>query len=136
LEKSSLEENVKNKIVFLVGNYGSLSGQYMPDRAIAVWLESVLRGELMRKPASGHLWISLVCLVIAGFFAFRFRPLMAILFMFMLAAITLVAASHLYNSMNIMIDIFYPLLSIGVAMIVFPAIAAVHRTNEELASSD
>jgi len=133
LEKNALEDNVKNKIVLLVGNYGSSWGQYMPDRAIAVWLESALRGELMKKPTSGHVWFSIVCLVLAGFFAYRFRPLMAILLMFVLAASTLVAASHLYNSMNIIIDIFYPLLSIGVAMIVFPAIAAVHRRNEELA---
>jgi hypothetical protein len=136
LEKGALEENVKNKIVLLVGNYGSQWGHYMPDRAIAVWLESVLRGELMRKPPSGHLWVSIACLVIAGFFSYRFRPLMAILLMFVVAAITLVAASHLYNSMNVIIDIFYPLLSIGVAMIVFPAIAAMHRRYEGMVPNE
>ena len=136
LETGALEENVKNKIVFLVGNYGDQWGNYMPDRAIAVWLESALRGELMKKPASGYLWLSVACLVIAGIFAYWFRPLMAILLMFVLAACALVAASYLYNSMNIIIDIFYPLLSIGVAMIVFPAIAAAHRRNGEMASND
>jgi len=108
-------------------------GPYMPDRAYAVGLESVLRGNLMTKPASGYLWFSIACIALAGFLGYGFRPLIAILLMFVLAAITLVVASQLYNSMNIMIDIFYPLLSIGVAMIVFPAIAAVHRRNEELA---
>jgi hypothetical protein len=136
LGQGALEQNVKNKIVLLVGNYGSSWGNFLPDRALAVWLESALRGELMKKPASGHLWLSIACLVIAGFFAYRFRPLMAILLMFFIAAVTLVAASHLYGSMNIMIDIFYPLLSIGVAMIAFPAIAAVDRMRRTMPPID
>jgi hypothetical protein len=127
------ENKVRDRIVLLAGNYGRVVGPYMPDRAYAVGLESVLRGNLMTKPASGYLWFSIACIALAGFLGYGFRPLIAILLMFVLAAITLVVASQLYNSMNIMIDIFYPLLSIGVAMIVFPAIAAVHRRNEELA---
>jgi hypothetical protein len=135
-DNKMFETIVRDRIVLLKGNYGRVVGPYLPDRAYAVGLESVLRGDLMTKPASGYLWLSIACLTLAGFLGYRFRPLMAILLMFVLAALTLVAASYLYDSKNIMIDIFYPLLSIGVAMIVFPAIGAIHRRNEEITSDD
>ena len=85
----------------------------------------------MEKPTSGYLWLSVACIVIAGFFAYRFRPLAAILLMFVLAVCTLVFASYLYDRLNIIIDIFYPLLSIGVAIIVFPAIAVMRKEDEK-----
>lgn len=129
--QKTFEWKVKDKIVLLVGNYGRAVGPYLPDRAYAVGLESVLQGNSMKKPASGYLWLSLACLALAGFFAYRFRPLVAILLMFVLAVCALVFGSYLYDSLNIIIDIFYPLLSIGVAMIVFPTIAVMRREEEE-----
>lgn len=129
--QKTFEWKVKDKIVLVAGNYGRAVGPYLPDRAYAVGLESVLRGNLMKKPASGYLWLSLACLALAGFFAQRFRPLAAILLMFVLAVCTLVFASYLYDRLNIIIDIFYPLLSIAVAMVVFPTIAAMRREDEE-----
>ena len=129
--QKTFEWKVKDKIVLLAGNYGRAVGPYLPDRAYAVGLESVLQGNLMKKPASGYLWLSLACLALAGFFAYRFRPLAAILLMFVLAVCTLVFGSYLYDSLNIIIDIFYPLLSIGIAVIVFPTIAVMSGEHEE-----
>jgi hypothetical protein len=130
IDRKTFEEKVIDRIVLLMGNYGSVSGSYPPDRAYAVGLESILRGDVMKKAELGYLWLSLACVALAGLFAYRFRPLVAVLLMFVLAACALLAGSYLYDSQNILVDIFYPLLSIGIAMIVFPAITVAHKMRE------
>ena len=131
IDNHVLEGKVKDKIVLVRGNYGSISGSYPPDRAYAVGLESILRGQVMKKAELGYLWLSLACLVAAGFFAYCFRALVAILLMFVLAACVLLFGSYLYDSQNSLVDIFYPLLSIAIAMIVFPTITVAHKIRGE-----
>jgi hypothetical protein len=131
IDQQTLEERVKDRIVFLVSNYGMTAGSYLPDRAYAVGLENILRGNIARKPDSGYAWFSLICLIVAGFVALRLRALVAILLMFLLALCALWFGSYLYESQNVLIDMFYPLLSIGIGMIVFPALVLARKMGYE-----
>lgn len=130
IDERTFEAKIKGKIVLLVSNHGMKSGSYLPDRAYAVALENILRGSVMKKADLGYIWYSLVWLAVAGYVAIRFRALVAILMMFVLALCALWFGSYLYEGTNVLIDIFYPLLSIAIAIIVFPAVATSQRLRK------
>jgi hypothetical protein len=118
-------EEVRGKIVLLSESFGERNFNGL--RAYASAIENILDGKITRKSETGYLWLSVVGVVIAGFIAYRFRLVAAILLMFVLAVCTLLFGSYLYDSQNILVDIFFPLISIAMAMMAFPAIALGQR---------
>lgn len=86
-------------------------------------VENILSNNLITKSGSGHLWLSFACLIIAGLLAYRFRWTIAIPSMFILGLLTLVFGTYMFDNLNYLIDIFYPLLSVAIAMVTFPIIA-------------
>jgi hypothetical protein len=120
-----LGKEMQGTIVFLSESFG-IDRTQMPS-AYASAVENILAGKVTRKSETGYLWLSVVCLVIAGFVAYRFRMVGAILLMFILAVCTLLFGAYLYDGQNILVDIFYPLLSIAMAMVAFSAITLGHR---------
>jgi hypothetical protein len=119
---------VQGKIVLLSESFGERNFNGL--RAYASAIENILDGKITRKSETGYLWLSVVCVVVAGFIAYRFRMIAAILLMSVLAVCTLLFGSYLYDSQNILIDIFYPLMSLAMAMVAFPAIALGHRLGK------
>jgi hypothetical protein len=120
-----LDGEVQGKIVLLSESFGERNSNGL--RAYASAIENILAGTITRKSETGYLWLSLMCVVIAGFIAYRFRLVAGILLMFILAVCTLLFGSYLYDSQNVLVDIFYPLLSLAMAMVAFPAIALGRR---------
>jgi len=125
-----LDGEVQGKIVLLAESFGGRNVLDSRARAYASAIENVLAGKVTRKSETGYLWLSVVCVVIAGFIAYRFRMIAAILLMSVLAVCTLLFGSYLYDSQNVLVDIFYPLLSVAMAMVAFPAIALGRRGQE------
>jgi hypothetical protein len=120
-----LSGEVQGRIVLLGESFSESS--FLVPHAYASAIENILDGKITRKSETGYLWLSVVCLVIAGFIAYRFRIVASILLMFVLAVCTLLFGSYLYDSQNILVDIFYPLISLAMAMVAFPAIALGRR---------
>jgi hypothetical protein len=118
---AELASRVKGKIVLLSDSFGPTS--FYSSRAYAVIIQNILEKKMVRKWESFHLWISLVCLMLGAFIAYRFRFLIAIPLMFFLGLFVLLFCAYLYNSHNILVDVFYPLLSTAIAMATFPFIA-------------
>jgi hypothetical protein len=94
-------------------------------------LGTLLQKDFLTKSGTGSLWLSLLCVVAGGVLVYSFRPLLAILLMLVVAICALFFCSYLYESHNFLIDVFYPLLSIALAMIAFPTIALVQRQEEK-----
>ncbi len=136
IDEEAFAAKVRGKIVLLSSNYGMTYWTNLPDRAHAVALESILRRSVTSKPDFGYLWYSLFCLAVAGYLALRFRALVAILAMFLLALCALWFGSFLYESQNLLIDIFYPLLCLGIAVIVLPTVVFARRVGAENGEPD
>jgi hypothetical protein len=113
---------LKGKIVLLTDSFGP-PGSDLVTRAYESAIENILAGTLMRKWELGHLWISVLCLVIAALIAYRVRVVVAFLILLALLPCVLLFGSYLYTSHSILIDMFYPLLSTAMAVVVFPIIA-------------
>jgi hypothetical protein len=116
---------VQGKIVLLSESFGERNFNGL--RAYASAIENILDGKITRKSETGYLWLSVVCVVVAGFIAYRFRMIATILLMSVLAVCTLLFGSYLYDNQNILVDIFYPLMSLAMTMVAFPAIALGRR---------
>jgi hypothetical protein len=120
-----LSGEVQGRIVLLGESFGG--SRFLVPSAYASAIENILAGKITRKSETGYLWFSVVCVVIAGSIAYRFRIVASILLMFVLAVCTLLFGSYLYDNQNILVDIFYPLISLAMAMVAFPAIALGQR---------
>jgi hypothetical protein len=114
-------DQLRGKIVILEDGFRDYSYTY--PRAYAVALQSILDNNVIIKSDQGHIWLSLICLALAGFFAGQFRPTIAVPFIFILGLVALLACSYLYDYRNYLVDVFYPLLSTAIAMVTFPIIA-------------
>jgi hypothetical protein len=114
---------LRGKIVVLLDFRVRSSSSYFVSKAYSSAIENILAGALIRKWELGHLWISLLFLVIAGLITYRVRLLVAFLILLALLPFVLFIGSYLYTSYNILIDMFYPLLSTAMAIVVFPIVA-------------
>lgn len=112
---------LENKIVLLMDSFGP-PGSYLVSKAYESAIENILSGTLIRKWEMGHLWISLLFLVIAGLIVHRVRLVIAFFLTLALLPGVLYLGSYLYTSHNILVDMFYPLLSTAMAIVVFPVI--------------
>ncbi len=121
---------LKGKIVLLTDSFGP-PGSYLVSQAYESAIENILTGTLIRKWELGHLWLSVLCLVIAMLIANRVRVVVAFLILLALLPCVLLFGSYLYTSHNVLVDLFYPLLSTAMAIVVFPIIAMGKRYGEE-----
>lgn len=125
------ENMFKGKIVLLDWSYGGgewLAQYYLLSSYTAV-LTQMLRKEFVTVYDSGYIWLSIVCLTLAGLVSVRFRPMLSILLMLALGLCTVALGTYL-TWQNIYIDIFYPLLSVALAMLVLPGIAIAKERRE------
>ncbi|MBF8296656.1 MAG: hypothetical protein HW389_3201, partial [Bacteroidetes bacterium] len=117
-----LGTRLQGKIVVLMDSFGP-SGSYLVSKAYDSAIENILTGTLIRKWELGHLWVSVLCLVLAGLITYRVRLVVAFLILLALLPCVLLFGSYLYTTYSILIDMFYPLLSTAMAIVVFPIIA-------------
>jgi hypothetical protein len=114
-------DRLKGKIVLLIDSFGP-PGSYLVSKGYASAVENILSGTLIRKWEHGHMWLSLLCVVIAGLIVYRVRLVVAFLILLALLPCVLLLASYLYTSYSILIDMFYPLLATAMAIVIFPVI--------------
>jgi hypothetical protein len=99
-------------------------------QAITNSLNNILRGNVIRKVELNPLWLVILCLVASGFIARKFRPLVSVLMILLFGVLILATDSMLYDRANLLIEITYPLLSILMAMVIFPSLSLVHRLRQ------
>ena len=103
---------------------------YVTMRIIATSVENILHKSVMRKVELSPLWLVLFCVAISGFIAVKFRPLASVLVICLFGVVVLAVNSLFYDRANLLIEITYPLLSILMAMFIFPALSFVHHLGE------
>jgi hypothetical protein len=114
--------------IFLIGRVrGSLLDNFVFTKVYAAALQSILDNSVIRKAEWSPLWITALCIAISASIAHRLRFFTSILATFLLGVVLIVADSILYDRMNLIIEIIYPLLSILMTMVIFPVLALVHR---------
>lgn len=111
----------QGKIVLLTESFGR-PGAYRVPKAYESAIENIISGSVIRKWEQGHLWISVLCLIIAGWIAYRIRLAVGFLILLALLPCVLLFGWYLYTSQSILIDMMYPLLSTAMAIVVFPII--------------
>ena len=112
---------LQGKVVLLMESFGS-PRSYLLAKSYESAIENILSGTLIRKWEMGHLWLSVLFLVLAGLITYRVRLVVAFLILLAMLPCVLLFGSCLYTSYSILIDMFYPLLSMAMAIVVFPVI--------------
>lgn len=128
IPRQDLGARLRGKIVVLTGSFGP-SDVYLLSRAYESAIENIISGTLIRKWELGHLWISVLFLVLAGLIIYRVRLVVAFLILLALLPCVLLLGSYLYTNYSILIDMFYPLLSTAMAIVVFPIIVMGRQTE-------
>jgi hypothetical protein len=123
----NLREEFKDKIFLVSWSPGSFMENFMYHKAYAAALQNIIRNSVLRKVEMSPLWLCAICVTIAILIARRFRPLVSVLLIFLFGVVVLFADSLLLDRMNVFIEIIYPLLSILLTMMIFPAVSFVHR---------
>jgi hypothetical protein len=118
-------DEFKDKIVLVGRVQGSVLESFMFSKIYAAALENIIQNSVTRKIELSPLWLTALCIAISGFIAHRFRPLVSILLIFLFGVSLLIADSLLYDRANVLIEIIYPLLSIMMTMMIFPALSFV-----------
>lgn len=127
-ERANLRSRLAGKIVFVRETGQDLFGYSTADRLrYGHILTNLVEKNFLRKAESGHIWFTVVCLVLSALMAYRLRPLVAFLLTFAVGVCTILLGAYLYDSQHLIIDIFYPLLATAIAMVVFPIIAVGHK---------
>jgi hypothetical protein len=122
-----LPDGLGRKIFLISWGEGPDFGAYLYNRAYASALESIIQKNVIEKMEFSPLWLNIVCIAFSAFFAHRWQPLASVLSIFLFGVMLALADSLLYDRMNILIEVIYPLLSVLLAMFIFPTIAFVHR---------
>lgn len=120
-------EQFKDKIFFISWGGTSTMETFMYYRAYVAALESIIQNNVIRKVEISPLWLTIFCIVVSALVAYKFRPLMSILMIFLFGVLLLIAASLLYDRMDTLVEIIYPLVSILMTMVIFPALSFVYR---------
>ena len=124
---NNVREEFKDKI-FLIGWSTSYSFEtFMYNKIYAAAIQNIIQSSVIRKVEMSPLWFCAICVAIAILIARRFRPLVSVLVIFLFGVVILFADSLLLDRMNVLIEIIYPLLSILLTMMIFPAVSFVHK---------
>jgi len=131
-------DQVMGRIVFLQWIvYGARMEDYVVQHNYLLALQDILGNNVIRKVEYGHPWISLVCLISAGFITYKVRPLASFILIFALGVSVTLLGTYLYDKQNLLIEITYPLLSVVMSMFIFPSITIIEkmRIGEEVVES-
>ncbi|MEK6756835.1 MAG: hypothetical protein AABZ02_11850, partial [Bacteroidota bacterium] len=127
-------EKFKDKIVLIYEDPRNVGfGPAFRDLRYRSVIQSIIEKNFISRSGTGHLWLSLACLAVAAFIAYWFRPLLAVLLVFVLAVGTLFFGSYLLDSQKLLIDISYPLIALAMAMLFFPVITLGRGEREKQA---
>lgn len=127
LNLQDYRDRFAGKIIVLTR--GSQAGfeSFFFGRAYAGMIENILQGTITRRIELGPLWLSALCIAVSLLLAHRCKPLIAALLIALFGCCLLVGGSLLYDRANVLIEIVYPLLSLLMTMVLFPALAFVDR---------
>jgi hypothetical protein len=120
-------DRFEGKIFLISWGEGLGFEAFLYNRAYASALESIIQKNVIRKSELSPLWLTIACIAFSAFLAYRWPPLDSILSIFLFGVMLALADSLLYDRMDILIEVIYPLLSVLLAMFIFPTIAFVHR---------
>jgi hypothetical protein len=120
-------EQFKDKIFVISWGGNSTMETFMYYRAYVAALESIIQNNVIRKVEISPLWLTIFCIVVSALIAHKFRPLISVLVIFLFGVLLLIAASLLYDRTDTLVEIIYPLLSILMTMVIFPALAFIDR---------
>ncbi|MFH0988792.1 MAG: RNA polymerase sigma factor [bacterium] len=96
------------------------TGHFMIDRAYVIAVENILSGNYTTKWHTGYIWITLFGLLLAGIVAYRFSPIQSALIIFLITILSIALCSYLFEQYDVVVDVLYPSLSLGIAMFLFP----------------
>ena len=121
-------DQVRGKIVILQWIvYGARIEDYVVQHNYILTLQDILENNVIRKVEFGHPWISLACLIFAGFIAYKVRPLASFILIFAVGVLVTVLGTYFYEKQNVLIEIVYPLVSILMPMFIFPSITIIEK---------
>jgi hypothetical protein len=124
-------DNFAGKIVFLErSELEGMENNWMLTDSYRSAMQVMWEGKLITRSHTLHVWVTLVCIVMSGFIAFRLRAIPGMLTIFALGCAVLLGCWLVYYKLNILIDIFYPLLATIMSMFVFPAFTATDEHRE------
>ncbi len=133
-----LKGDYEGKIVFIVrGDPTSMENGWLLGNSYRSVLESIVSQTVVVRSQTLHIWLTILCIVCAGFIASRFRPMPALLSIFALGVVILLGTWLVYQRFYLLVDVFYPLLATGMSMFIFPAlrVAETPQENERQALS-
>ncbi|MBF8297045.1 MAG: hypothetical protein HW389_3590 [Bacteroidetes bacterium] len=125
----------QGKIVLLMESFGRPGG-YLVSKAYESAIENIISESVMRKWEQGHLWISVLCLIIVGLIAYRIRLVVGFLILLAFLPCVLLLGWYLYTSQSILVDMMYPLLSTAMAIVVFPVIVMGQQSDPRKPGSE
>jgi hypothetical protein len=120
-----LKSNFDGKIVLIDRlQESTLEYGWAMTRSYESALQSIVAQKVVVRSEYLHVWLTLICIAIAGFVAFSFRPISSFLAIFAIGLAAVLASWFVYYKFYLFIDVFYPALAVGMSMFVFPAITA------------
>ena len=126
-----LRRRFEGKIVFLgQPDYAGPILSFVWTNSYISALQAISQHSVISTSQTLHVWVTVVCILLAGLVAFKLQPLPSLLVIFVLGCVTLLACWLLYDRFDILVDAFYPLLAVGMSMFVFPAITVVEKMGE------
>ncbi len=130
--REDLKDTYGGKIVFLErAERSAPQYTYFVAASYVCALQAITEGRVISRSETLHVWLTLVCILLAGLTAFKLRPLPSMLTIFALGFVTLLACWLLYDRFYILVDVIYPLLAVGMSMFVFPAITVAQKMEED-----
>jgi hypothetical protein len=124
---NDLRQEFMGKIVIVGRVVESGLESFMFCKIHAAALENIIQGSVTRKIEIHPLWLTALCLAISGLLAYRFRPSVSMLLIFLFGICLLIVDAVLYDKANLLVEIIYPLLATVMTMVIFPALSFVHR---------
>ncbi|MCX6132780.1 MAG: hypothetical protein NTU47_03105 [Ignavibacteriales bacterium] len=120
-----IRSNFDGKIV-LIERFQTSTLEYgwLMSRSYESAINSIVAQTVIVRSEQLHVWLTLVCIALAGLVASKVRPIPSFLTIFAIGLLVLLGSWLIYYKLFFFIDIFYPLLAVGMSMFVFPAIRA------------
>ena len=120
----------EGKIVFLENPRVEPEHGIFLTRSYISALQAISEGSTVSRSYALHIWLTLLCILAAGFVALKLRPLPSMLVIFALGLFVLLACWFIYDRFNLLIDVFYPLVAALMSMFVFPAVTVAEKMEE------
>ncbi|MFH0989159.1 MAG: hypothetical protein V1799_03985 [bacterium] len=124
-------EIYRGKIILIDWNYLGMARErgYLLTWAYAKTLAFLLHNDVLTVVESSSIWLSLLCIGLSALIVWRLRQAVSLFLMFVLGLVVLAASIYLF-SQNVLIDIFYPFLSLALSMLVLPGMKITSEEEE------